>query len=1183
MSVPADASPSPSSEPASDRLELSDLRDAQRVAQLGSWAVEVATGRRYRSPEYLRLFALEPDQAHDVELAYLRLHPEDRDRARAALERLVETGEPLDETYRLALPDGSARVIHARGRRETLPGGRVRAVGTVQDVTEEQRLRDQLSKTSAALDAVLAHSPTAIFVKDREQRFLLANAETARIMGRPGEDLVGRSLWDLLPHDIAAALEANDAEVAARDVAVSYEETAPHAGDGGREHTWLASKFPVRDEHGALIGVGGISLDVTGRQAAEREVARLAAIVESSHDAIVGKTLDGTITNWNPAAERMYGYTAAEAIGQPIAMLLTGPEQDADLAALLDTVAEGDRHERVERRRTKDGRIIEVSLAVSPILDADGRVVGASTIGHDVTERNRAQQVLREAEARFRVAFEEAPIGMALVAPDGAFLRVNRALCAMLGHDEAALLAGAFQALTHPDDLAADLEHVRATLAGEQAGYRMEKRYVHRTGRTVWATLSVSLVRDADGAPLYFVSQVEDVTAAKLAQAELLEQRRALADSEARLRAFVEHSPAAIVLRDLAGNYEYVNAEAATALGVPADELVGRSSYDSHPPQVAAVLRAEDARIAADGTRTTLRAPVRHPDGSDRLYEVTKYPVLDGDGRLVGFGSFSLDVTERAQHDAEEVALRHIAELVAQPAGPAAIFDAVATQVLALFGGHSGAVVRFDLTREVGVFVTGRTHDGTSLAGAEVSLTGSSAPASVFRTGAAARTGGAPSVGVDRTIAAFAGELSDAVAAPIVVAGRRWGCLAAAFTGRPAPRDAEARLGRFAELVGMAVANAEAWETLSRQASTDAVTGLANHRTFQRRLRAEVTRARRYHRSLSVVLFDLDHFKQVNDTHGHQAGDSVLAEVGRRLAAEAREGELLARIGGEEFAWLLPETEQHAAYQAAERVRRAIEDEPFAHVGTVTVSAGTCTLGEGADAEDLVRFADRALYWAKDGGRNTTFVYTDEAHALLAADARQVEKFQAVSSVRALARAIDSKDSSTSQHSERVAELAERIAVQLGWTAKRARLLHACGLLHDVGKIGIPDEILLKPGPLTPAEYTEIKRHAEISARIAAEVLEGEQVSWIRGHHERWDGTGYPDALAGDEIPDGAQILALADAFDVMTQSRIYQRRRTVPEALDEVRVHAGRQFAPAAVAALLAVLDAAASSAGTA
>jgi HD-GYP domain-containing protein (c-di-GMP phosphodiesterase class II) len=176
--------------------------------------------------------------------------------------------------------------------------------------------------------------------------------------------------------------------------------------------------------------------------------------------------------------------------------------------------------------------------------------------------------------------------------------------------------------------------------------------------------------------------------------------------------------------------------------------------------------------------------------------------------------------------------------------------------------------------------------------------------------------------------------------------------------------------------------------------------------------------------------------------------------------------------------------------------------------------------------------------------------------------------------VRALARAIDSKDVSTHSHSERVAALAEHLALELGWTAKRARALHAAGVLHDVGKIGISDAILFKSSPLTANEHEELKRHAPLGGYIAAEVLEAEQVIWIRGHHERWDGGGYPDGSSGEEIADGAQLLGLADAWDAMTESRAYKPTSTRAEALAECARERGRQFSPAAVDALLRLAD---------
>ncbi|MGZ4275179.1 MAG: HD-GYP domain-containing protein [Solirubrobacteraceae bacterium] len=174
--------------------------------------------------------------------------------------------------------------------------------------------------------------------------------------------------------------------------------------------------------------------------------------------------------------------------------------------------------------------------------------------------------------------------------------------------------------------------------------------------------------------------------------------------------------------------------------------------------------------------------------------------------------------------------------------------------------------------------------------------------------------------------------------------------------------------------------------------------------------------------------------------------------------------------------------------------------------------------------------------------------------------------------VKALARAIDAKDPATSQHSERVARLAVRLATELGWEPERVALLCEAALVHDVGKLGVSDAILLKPALLTAEEHEEMRTHAQLGAEIAGEVLEPEQVAWVRHHHERPDGRGYPDGLIAEEIPQGAALIALADSVDVMVSDRPYSRPKSWPDAIAECRALAGRQFDPAAVDALVAV-----------
>jgi diguanylate cyclase (GGDEF)-like protein len=359
---------------------------------------------------------------------------------------------------------------------------------------------------------------------------------------------------------------------------------------------------------------------------------------------------------------------------------------------------------------------------------------------------------------------------------------------------------------------------------------------------------------------------------------------------------------------------------------------------------------------------------------------------------------------------------------------------------------------------------------------------------------------------------------------------------------------------------------------LANLASSDPLTGLANHRAFHDRLHAEYERARRHNRELSLVVLDLDHFKRINDTHGHQVGDRVLIEVAGRLTAEARTGEMIARVGGEEFAWLLPETDDLGAWQAAERAREAIKGGPVAGLEGLTHSAGVCSLAHADSPEELLRLADGALYWAKAHGRDISVRYTPEVVQALSAEdrAERLERSLALNAVRVLARAVDARDPFTQRHSERVAELAARLAEHLGWSADRVKRLREAGLVHDVGKIGISDAILLKPARLTPEEYARVKTHAALGAQIVSEALSAEQVSWVRHHHERHDGAGYPDGLAGEGIPDGARLLSLADAWDAMISKRPYRQSRTPSAALAECRRGAGGQWSPEVVAALL-------------
>lgn len=618
-----------------------------------------------------------------------------------------------------------------------------------------------------------------------------------------------------------------------------------------------------------------------------------------------------------------------------------------------------------------------------------------------------------------------------------------------------------------------------------------------------------------------------------------------------------------LAVLDADGVIRQANERLAQISGVPVDELVGARApwLDDVPGDFKGEI---DIVLAADG------------DSRHALLSAS--PLADGAGVL----HVLKDVTIRRQAEselrnlsAEREVLRRVATFVAGGADPAAVFDLVACETATLLAADAAVVTRFevqtDRTVDVGAWVD--PMSGAERPPTRVPLEGGSPIALVFQDGRPARV--ADFAKIDPTSAGLLvgrGYRSGA-AAPVHVGNTRWGAVAVLSHEADSfgPR-VEDRLARFAELVGLTVANADARARLASQAATDPLTGLANHRSFHERLEVEVARARHDQGDLALVMLDLDNFKEVNDTYGHQVGDAVLAEAGRRLAGEARFGEVVARIGGEEFAWILPASDGLNAWRAAERARRAVAERPFdGGVGRITASAGVADLDQASDAATLLRLADGALYWAKASGRDATFRYSPDVVRELSASERaeRLARNQAVTALRALARAVDAKDPSTARHAERVAAVAVQMGEQMGWSAERLQLLQEAALLHDVGKIGVPDSLLFKPGRLTDAEKQEVAAHASLGAEIVSDVLNPEQVAWVRGHHERWDGSGYPDRLAGAAVPDGARIIAVADAWDAMTSVRTYGTTHTRVEAMREIERQIGRQFCPDAATAM--------------
>ncbi len=370
--------------------------------------------------------------------------------------------------------------------------------------------------------------------------------------------------------------------------------------------------------------------------------------------------------------------------------------------------------------------------------------------------------------------------------------------------------------------------------------------------------------------------------------------------------------------------------------------------------------------------------------------------------------------------------------------------------------------------------------------------------------------------------------------------------------------------------------NAKLVEEVTEAARSDALTGLLNRRGFDERFAIEIARARRQGERMSLLIGDLDRFKELNDAWGHAEGDTVLSVVGGAIAAAGRESDASARIGGEEFAILLPDTDEQGAYLAAERLRAAVQRACANQPGSLTISVGVATFPQhGREGDSLMRAADAAVYMAKQLGRDRTVLFDPETASALAAVQRRKRpdhERQLATALR-LAEALDIRDAGTSAHSQTVARYAEATARALGLPSERCERVRWAGIVHDVGKIGVDDAILLKPGALTSEEEAEMRKHTEIGARILAGSDLSDISSWVVAHHERPDGRGYPLGLKRDEIPLEAQILAVADAYEAMTNERPYRPALTPVNAQNELIRGVGRQFESAVVLAFLSVV----------
>ena len=515
-----------------------------------------------------------------------------------------------------------------------LHGEVVSYIAIKHDVTE-QRAAEQAQRFLATIvesseDVIAAYTPAGII--------LTWNRGAEAVSGYSAGEVIGKHVSMLAPPERQHELADLTEQVLQGHAVLQFEGMCLRK-DGRRIHTSITA-CPIRNSAGEVVAISAVLRDMSERQEAEQARALLASIVESSADAIMSATPDGTIVSWNQGAEALLGYTSEEIVGKNCAALAL-PEQVNDMRRNREIIGNGCKVSPLDAVLVgKDGRPIDVLLSLSPIRNAAGNVVGTSVIAHDIGKRVRAERKLRESEELFHEVFEYAPFGMCVSGLDGRFKQVNAALCRMLGYSEDELMNTPWTQLIHPDDVDSSLRRFEELRREPPKCLEAEKRYIHRNGNVVWARMRMSSVRDSAGNPLYDVVHVEDITERKRAEETLRE-------SEERFRTMADGCPSMMWVTDEVGQNQFINQAYREFSGATLEQVAGGKWRSLIHPDDAPEFVCAFQRAVREHTPFRAEMRVRRADGVWRWFGTNATPRFSPSGVFLGHIGLSADITER--------------------------------------------------------------------------------------------------------------------------------------------------------------------------------------------------------------------------------------------------------------------------------------------------------------------------------------------------------------------------------------------------------------------------------------------------------------------------------------------------------------------------------------------------------
>jgi len=998
---------------------------------------------------------------------------------------------------------------------------------------------------------------------DKHGRWAFLNDAACQFLGKPRDELLGT--------DSTAYVHPEDVEPTAQAIRETRARKNLTTGFVNRQVTPIGTRvvewngYPLFDEDGHYAGIQVTGRDISERKRMEEALRTKDCAIEASIDGIALADPEGILTYVNPSLLKMWGYDDdSEMLGKHITQFWQEKEKTRQIGRALRDKG-GWVGELVAARR--DGSTFDVQLSASMATNALGKPVSIMGSFVDITERKRAEEALQESEEKWRSLAENVPNIIIVVHRDGTIQFVNRTVSGITVEETLGRSVYEFIPPDYQDTVRKSIEQVFQT--GKVGSYQVMG--VGPDGRPSWYETQLGPIKH-DGRVVAATLIATDITERKQAEQEL-------ASSEERLKILFEFAPDAYYLHDSQGTFLDGNKAAEELLGYKNDELIGKNMLeakillpDQIPKVAASLARNAQGQPTGPDEYTLIRK-----DGSRIAVESRGFPVkIRGQTLILGIAR---DTTTR-RHAEEALRASESKYRTLLHNLPQRIFSKDKSSVYVSCNDN--------YARDLHIIpdeIAGKTdHDFYPQ---ELADKYRADDKRIMKSGKTEDL-------EERYIQDGQEVFVHTVKTPVRDGdGNVIGILGIFWDITERKRAEEERERLHAELEVRAI--------------TDSLTGLYNHAHFFQRLEEEIKRSKRYGRGFAVVMMDVDNFKHYNDSRSHQAGDEALRLIADCIRTAIRRSDIAFRYGGDEFAAILLHADSPRAQAIVNRINGCIAarlkemDDPAA--AWLGLSAGVaCFPEDGTTADDLVKVADAALYDAKRVASARRAMQRGQAIEPLASPSNTPdEKHQRMLSaaatslatalqdlstpdalanldlrtIAAIGAAAEIKDPYIHDHQERVSQGAAALAEKMGLSAEQVQDIRVAGLLHDIGKVSVSEGILNKPGKLTEEEYAQIKEHSALGAMIVAHA-EGLQclVKIVRHHHERFDGTGYPDGLTGEDIPLEARILAVVDVFDAMTHERSYRKALSRAESIAELERSAGTQFDPAVVKAFLALLE---------